>query len=69
MRYICDDPEHVKIETDGTMVCQHCYSAAKAKIGKLREALQEIIYRNEGEPPEKMTSPSKLIAQKALKGE
>jgi len=42
MRYICDDPEHVKIETDGTIVCQHCYSAAKAKIKRLRSALIEL---------------------------
>ena len=43
MRYICDDPEHVKIETDGTIVCQYCYSAAKAKIKGLEKQKSFLI--------------------------
>ena len=39
MSYICLNPKHLEIETDGTVYCQHCFYELRTKNERLRENL------------------------------
>jgi len=47
---ICENPEHLNFETDGTAYCQHCFYAVKAENRRLIELLDEIYESFTTEP-------------------
>jgi len=50
MNGVCTKMEHLRMEHDGTMICQHCYSDALAKISELETThYPKEIHRLKGE--------------------